>query len=525
MAPPNSSILGASVVSAVGTGISRVLGAARDIAISHVFGDRREAGAFFVAWTVPSVFRRFVADEGLTGALIPAVAQAEKLDGEAAARRLAGAALTALLIAALVLVTGGVLGAPWLAAMFGYGFTDDPATFSLTVLLTRWLFPFVAFVSLVSFCEGLLNHRGHFFVPKVAPGIVSGSIIIAVLLLSGRLQQPALSLAVGVVLGGAAHLIVCVPPLVLKWGWPVPSIAGLGAPRFRSFLREMGKVAAIGIVAQLNVVLLRNLATLLAPGSVAQYWYANRVVDLAQGVIAVAVGSALLPAIARDVAEEHWDQFRRDFNEAVQLAAIFLLPAAGLLVALAEPLVAILYRHGEFGVAAAAHSTATLRMLVPFMLCLGGINIVKKVYFALDDRVTPLVVGATGLCVTASLGYLLSTRMGVEGLGLALSLSATAQLLAYVGILRMRMGARLGLGGLASPLTRLSLATCPATLVAFLIARGGDWSLGPSSPRNWLLVASAAAGAGAIYLALGWILGVASLRELLRRIAARRPRS
>ena len=109
MTSRGSNILGASVVSAVGTGISRVLGAARDVAISHVFGDRREAGAFFVAWTVPSVFRRFVADEGLTGALIPAVAQAEKTDGEAEARRLAGAALTALLIAAAVLVGGGIL--------------------------------------------------------------------------------------------------------------------------------------------------------------------------------------------------------------------------------------------------------------------------------------------------------------------------------------------------------------------------------------------------------------------------------
>jgi putative peptidoglycan lipid II flippase len=521
MTARGSSILGASVVSAVGTGISRVLGAARDIAISHVFGDRREAGAFFVAWTVPSVFRRFVADEGLTGALIPAVAQAEKTEGEAEARRLAGAALTALLIAGAVLVGGGILGAPWLAAMFGYGFTADPGKYALTVQLTRWLFPFVAFVSLVSYCEGLLNHRGHFFVPKVAPGIVSGSIIVAVLLLSGRLEQPALSLAIGVVAGGLVHLLVCVPPLVLRWGWPVPSVAGFGTPRFRFFLREMGKVAAIGIVAQLNVVLLRNLATLLAPGSVPQYWYANRIVDLAQGVIAVAVGSALLPAIARDVAEQSWDQFRRHFTEAMELAAIFLLPAAGLLIGLAEPLVAILYRHGQFDVAAAARSTATLQMLVPFMLCLGGINIVKKVYFALDDRVTPLVVGTVGLCITAGLGYLLSTRIGVEGLGLALSISGAAQLAAYVGILGARLGTRAGLTALVSPLTRLSLAVCPAALAAFLVARGGDWSLGPASLKNWLLVAAACAAAGAIYLALGWILRVESLRSLLRRIARR----
>ena len=176
------------MVSAAGTGLSRVAGAVRDVVLSHVFGAGRASDAFWLAWTVPSIFRRFVADEGLTGALIPAVGQAEEAEGETGARRLANTALAALLLACAVVCVGGILGAPWLVKAFAWGFTRDPDKLALTVTLTRWLFPFVAFVSLVSYCEALLNYRGRFFIPKLAPGIVSGSIAAAALLLDHALR-------------------------------------------------------------------------------------------------------------------------------------------------------------------------------------------------------------------------------------------------------------------------------------------------------------------------------------------------
>ena len=258
------------MVSAAGTGLSRVAGAFRDVVLSHVFGAGRASDAFWLAWTVPSIFRRFVADEGLTGALIPAVGQAEEAEGEGGARRLANTALAALLVACLVVCVGGILAAPWLVKAFAWGFSRDPGKLELTVTLTRWLFPFVAFVSLVSYCEALLNYRGRFFIPKLAPGIVSGSIAVAALLLATRFEEPVYALVAGALVGGLAHLLVCVPPLVKSWGWPAPSLAGVRDPRFRRLAGEMGKVVAIGLVAQVNVVLLRLLASLLAEGSVTQ---------------------------------------------------------------------------------------------------------------------------------------------------------------------------------------------------------------------------------------------------------------
>ena len=508
-----SKIFRASVVSALGTGLSRVLGAVRDIAIGHVFGAGRASDAFWMAWTVPSLFRRFVADEGLTGALIPGVTQAEREAGTGEARRLANGALLALLIAGAVICAVGMVGAPWLVRLIAPGFGDDPGKLELTITLTRWLFPFIVCVSLVSYCEGLLNIRGHFFVPKVAPGIVSGCIAAAALLLANGFEEPVFALAVGTLVGGLAHLLVCIPPLVKYWGMPHPSVRGMRGPRFRFLLREMGKVAVIGIIAQLNVVLLRVLASFLEEGSMTHYWYANRLVDLSQGTIAVAVGSALLPAVARDAADQNWDGFRDNFGEAVRLAALVLVPVACLLIGLARPVVSILFLHGEFSAYAVDQTAATLRMLVPFMMALGGIQIIKKAYFALDDRTTLLVVGAVGLVITAGSGYWLSTRIGVEGLGLALSISGVTQLVAYLGILRVKMGEKLGLAALVRPLFGIFVASVPAAAVAIGTSRLGDWSQGPASLRNWAVLAAAGLSASAVYIALAWILRVGKAVE------------
>jgi len=523
MGPSRASpILRASAVSAVGTGLSRVLGAARDVALSHVFGAGRSSDAFWLAWTIPSLFRRFVADEGLTGALIPAVAQTERAEGAQEAQRLANATLAALLLVCGGIVLCGILGAPWLVDAFAFGFADDPDKFRLTVSLTRWLLPFVVFVSLVSFCEALLNHRGRFFIPKIAPGLVSGSIAAAALALAGRFREPVDALVVGVWFGGLVHLLVCLPPLVRCWGLPLPSLAGFGEPRFRRFLGEMGKVILIGLAAQANVVLLRQLASLLPEGSLTQYWYANRVVDLAQGAIAVGVGSALLPAVARDAAERHWEAFRGHLAEAVRLVGLVLLPAAGLLLVLGGPIVSLLFQHGRFAASDAAQTAATLRMLVPFMLALAGINIIKKAFFALDDRTSLLLVGIAGLGVTGFTGWVLSSRLGVRGLGLALSISASVQLVAYLVILERKTGGQLGLTQLVAPLGRLLAAAIPSSLVALGIAGAGRWSLGAAALGNWLVLAAAGLAAGVVYLGLGSLLGVDELRHLAARLMRRR---
>ena len=408
------------MASSVGTGLSRVLGLGRELALANVLGAGMVMDAFVIAFTFPGMLRRFVADEGLTGALVPAVAKAEQEEGQPAAVALSGRVLTALILAGVVLSAIGMATAPWLVDLAAGGFTGEKR--DLTIQLTRVLFPFVIFVSLVSWCEGLLNHRDHFFVPKIAPGMVSMAVVIAALWPSQRSPIEIIwAVAWAVLAGGAVHLLICVPPLIKRWGAIPPRLDAAGDPRFVHVTREMGKVAVIGIMAQINLIVLRTLASHLNEGAVTWYWNATRLVDFAQGIIAVGVGSALLPTISRAVAAKDGEAFRSSFSRASRLAGALLIPAAAFILVLPEPTVAFLYRHGAYTWADVQQTASALQMLVPFMLAAAGIQIVKKPFFALERRGELIGVGVVGVALTGALGWTLSQRMGVDGLALALS--------------------------------------------------------------------------------------------------------
>ena len=518
---PRRSILRAFLSSSLGTGLSRVLGLFRELAIARVLGASAASDAFFMAFTIPSMFRRFVADEGLTGALVPMVALAEAEDGTDEASRLAGRTLTALIAVCLVLSAVAIPAAPWLVDLFASGFRADPEKFALTVQLTRVMMPFVMFVSVVSWCEGLLNHRDHFFVPKIAPGLVSAAIVAAAMWpSSGDAQAVVHTISWAVLVGGLAHVLVCLPPLIKHWGLIRPRFDAFGDPRFRTLLWEMGKVAAIGLMAQVNVIVLRNLASHLTTGAVSWYWNATRLVDFAQGIIAVGVGSALLPAMAAAVAGQDWDEFRDSFARATRLAASLLFPAAAFVLFLAPPFVAVLYRHGAYTWADVGETSAALRWLTPYMLALAGIQIIKKPFFALNRRNSLVVVGALGVGLTFGAGLLLAPRFGVEGLAAALSVSTVGQLLAYLWLLGRVSGGKLGLLALVGPLGRIAIATVPAAAVGWAICLLGDWEQGPGVV-NLAVFASAGIAGGVVYAVAAWGLGIAEVRMVVARVRGR----
>lgn len=493
--------IGAVTSSALGTGISRLLGAARDIAVAGFLGAGAVSDAFWIAFTIPNTFRRFVADEGLTGALIPAITRTEKEAGAEGAKRLANATFTALLLINVVLCVLGMLGAEWVVRAFAYAFTADLEQFDLAVRLTRWLFPFVALVSMVSFCEGLLNYRGHYFVPKLAPGMVSAAIVVAVLLLGDLLDPPVLALVAGVLVGGLVHLVINIPPLLARWGRVVPSFAWR-SPRFRSLMTELGKVALIGIFAQLNVLVLRQFAAMLGHGAVTWYWNANRLVDLAQGIVVVSIGSALLPDLSQTVAGGEWRECRKKTSAAFRLAGFLLFPAAAVIVSFTVPVTSILFRVGLYTAEDVSKTAVTLTLLVPFMLALGGINIIKKLYFALDDRKTLLVVAILGLALTAGLGWVLVERWRLAGLALALSASTVLQLLAYVVVQYRRPPEErlLALSDIALPYLKMILASVPVGVTLWLLGDLGRWERGPSDPLNLVLVLGGLCLGAIVYL-------------------------
>lgn len=519
MSDSRRSLLRAFMASSVGTGLSRVLGLTRELALANVLGAGMVMDAFVMAFTFPGMLRRFIADEGLTGALVPAVARAEAEGGPEEGRALAGRVLAALILTGVFLSLLGVIAAPWLVDLVADGFVGDK--YDLTVTLTRVLFPFVGFVALVSWAEGLLNHRGHFFTPKVAPGLVSAAMVLAVFWTRARSPVEIVwAVSWAVIVGGAIHVAVCLPPLWRRWG-PIRPRLGLRAdPRFMRVLGEMGKVAVIGVMAQVNTLVLRYLASHLQEGAVTWYWNATRLVDFAQGIIAVGVGSALLPAISSAAAEGDGDGFRAAFTSAARLAGILLVPAAAVILVFPEPCVALLFRHGAYTWTDVSETASALRMLVPFMLALAAIQILKKPFFALERRGVLIGIGSAGVVLTGTLGLWLAPHRGVDGLALALSISTVTQMLAYAIFLQRIVPDGLGLGRLLLDLLRMAAASAPAVGIAWLAMDHGTWTEGPTL-GNAAVFGCSMLIAGLVYGAAASLAGLHEIQAVVRRVASR----
>ncbi len=261
---------------------------------------------------------------------------------------------------------------------------------------------------------------------------------------------------------------------------------------------------------------------MLEPGTITQYWYASRVVDLAQGAIAVGVSSALLPAVSQAAAERDWDRFRADLAHGFALAGIVLVPVAGALAVVARPIVSLLFLHGAYTVSDVERTTLAVELLVPFMLALSGVNLVKKAFFAIDDRNSLFAVGALGVAITAALGWTLARPLGVAGLSLALSVSTCVQLAVYLLVLRTRIEGGLGLGTRRGPAPPHGGATVPAMILARAICSLGNWDRGAADLRNDAIFVG---GRGCVRRTLrrSWrsLLRVEELREVLSRIRRR----
>lgn len=490
---------------AAGTAISRVLGALRDRALARFLGAGDASDTFFMAFTIPNMFRRFVADEGLTGALLPATARTERAGGAEDAAHLARSTFIALVLANALLCAAGHVSAPWLVSLVAGPWADEPAKIETTVRLTRAMFPLVAMFSFVSFFEAFLNHRGRFFLPKVAPAFVSMGMIAGSLWGSGVVSDPIDAIVVGTMAGGLAHTLLPCAAFVRMWGLPVrweplhPEVRTVGI--------EMAKVAAIGLLAPLNLVILRRLAAALPTGSMTYYWNANRLVDLAQGTVAVAIGSALLPALSVAVADRDWSRVGDDGRRAFRLTAFVLFPAAAGLWVFAEPTASMLYRTGAYSWSDVQRTVDTLVWLVPYMLAIATIGLLKRVFFALDRRGTLLVVGSVGVIATAAFGHVCSQRWGVAGLAAGLSIATWLQAFLYGWLLQHRVGLHLDWALLFGPFARIAIASLAPTSVLIGCRTLADWSDG-ATLGNIGLYGTAVAGATLAYFVAVRILSI-----------------
>lgn len=496
--------------------LSRILGFVRDFVIARAFGAGALTDAFFVAFKLPNLLRRLFAEGAFSQAFVPVLGQYRNQCSAEETRQLVDRVASLLFLVVLAVTLLGMAAAPLLVYLSAPGFTDDPEKFALTVQLTRITFPYILFMSLVALAGGILNTWSRFAVPAFTPVLLNVSFILMALFAAPYFDPPVMAIGWAVFLGGALQL-----------AFQLPSLRRIGMlPRFSIHLHDEGvrrifqlmAPAVLGVsVAQVSLLLNTVFASFLSTGSVSWLYYADRLMEFPAGMLGAALGTILLPSLAKCHAAEQHEEYSRLLDWGLRLTFLLAAPAALALGILAVPLITTLFHHGAF---TANDVFRTRDALVAYSVGLLGLILVKVLapgFYARQNIRTPVRIALLTLFVTQVLNLLLIGWLQHAGLALAIGLAASLNAtllyrgLRQRGIYTPQPGWPLFYGRLAFAL--LSMGTA----LWFVIGPTVDW-------LNWhlgerLLRLSVAVGFGAsVYFATLWIAGF-RLRDFKRSAA------
>ncbi|MHB8914458.1 MAG: murein biosynthesis integral membrane protein MurJ [Thiobacillus sp.] len=403
--------------------LSRILGFVRDTVIARAFGAGMFTDAFFVAFKIPNLLRRLFAEGAFSQAFVPILAEYKNRHGQAATKMLVNQVGSALTLVLVIVALLGILGAPWVAYVSAPGFVDEPDKFALTVSLLRITFPYIIFISLVALAAGILNTYSRFSVPAFAPALLNVAMIGAALWMAPYFNPPVLALGWGVALGGVLQLTWMLPHLMKLGMMPRPTFR-FNEPGVRRILALMAP-ATLGVsVAQISLLINTIFASFLATGSVSWLYYADRLMEFPSGMLGVALGTILLPSLAKHYADDSPDEYSRLLDWGLRLTLMLALPAAIALAVLAVPLITTLFHYGQFQ----AHDVwMTRNALVAYSLGLLGLILVKVLapgFYARQNIRTPVKIAIFTLIATQLMNLIFIGPFKHAGLALAIGLGA-----------------------------------------------------------------------------------------------------
>lgn len=452
------------------TFLSRIAGYFRDQLQAVLLGAAGPSDAFIIAYRIPNMLRRLVAEGAATSAFVPTFARHMKGEDRAALWRFASSVLLFLSAALTFIVILGIALSPLLVRLLAWGYTVTPDRLALTIGLNKLMFPYILFISLSALIGGILNAFDHFALPASTPILLNLTIIGCALGLSRYFRDPSYAFAIGVLLGGILQLAVQLPTL-FRLGFTLT----MPRPFDWAGLREVGRLMlprlfGVGIT-QINLVVDSNFATSLRTGSVSFLYYANRVTELTLGVFAISFATVLLPALSRAAAEKDRDRVAATLSTAIRLIVFVTVPATVGLIVLRVPIVHVLFEHGRFTASDTALTASALAYYSIGLLPYAAVNVLATAFYAHRDTRTPVMVGALTFFVHLGLNFALRPLMAHDGIALSTAISALGDAVLLAWLLRRRAGDYLS-RGLAGSTARaiLSGGVMAAALLATLRA-------------------------------------------------------
>ena len=501
---------------------SRVTGLVRDIVISAAFGAGASFDAFNVAFRIPNLLRRLFAEGAFSQAFVPTLARSRAADGDEATQRLIDAVSTVLFLALVVTCIVGVVAAPvvvWLVA-------SGLERFDEAVVMTRVMFPYIGFISLVSLSAGVLNTWRRFAVPAATPVLLNVAMIASVWLLVPICSrfgiEPIYALAGGVMLGGVLQLAVQVPALARIGVFPRIAI-GFRAlseawchPGVRTIVRQMAP-ALLGVsVAQISILINTQIASHQGVGAVSWLFYADRLMEFPTSLLGVALGAVLVPQLSAAQGRGDSAAYSGMLDWGLRVALLLALPCAAALLVFPDALVATLFQRGKFDAFAAAKTALALRGYGVGLIGLIGVKILAPGFYARQDIRTPVTIAVIVLVLTQAMNLVFVPLFAHAGLALSVSLGATINAIwLFVGLKR---------GGWYTPApgwARFALTVFGATVALGGVLAFASWRIdwfglvGREGVRvGWL--AASLAGAAVVYFGVLLAAGIRP-RDFARR--------
>lgn len=506
---------------------SRVSGLVRDLLMASIFGASAMTDAFNVAFRIPNLFRRLFAEGAFSQAFVPVLAQTRAQQGDDATRLLINSVATVLAWILVITCALGVLGAPILVWALASGLSKDPESFQAAVVMTRWMFPYIGFMSMVALSAGILNTWKRFAAPAATPVLLNICMIIAAWWGAPQFAavgiEPIYAMAGGVMIGGVVQLAVQIPVLYrlgllprisMTWSGVRSSAKQAGVKRVLTLMVP----ALFGVgVAQISLMINTQIASYLATGSVTWLFYADRLMEFPTSLLGVALGVVLTPRLAEAKAINDTEQYAAMLDWGLRLVALLAVPCAVALLTFSLPLVATLFHHGALLDTDVEKIAVALSGYGVGLIGLVAIKVLASGYYASQDIRTPVKVAIVTLVATQIFNMLLVPSFAHTGLALSIGLGALLNGACLLAIL-LRRRTYIPRPGWLRLWVQIAVASALMACVLILAQRYIPW-------MEWRHASLMRAGTLALVILIAVVIYLGSLlatglqwRQLLKRV-------